>query len=110
MRITGGGASSVQLDPKDPTKTTRIGMILSSELNEVLVKFLKDNSDIFKLSHKDMPGISLEMMVHKLNVDPTFRPIKQKKRTFNPERYEATKKEVEKLLKAGLIKEVIYPT
>lgn len=60
----------------DLAKTTRIGTMLPSELKEALMEFLKDNSDVFTWSHNDMPGIDLEMMVHKLNMDPNFMPVK----------------------------------
>lgn len=91
-------------------KTTRISTMLPFELKDAFVKFLNDNSDVFAWSHKDMPGIDLEAMVHKLNFDPSFRTIKQKRRAFNLERYEVIKKKVDKLLKAELINEVLYPT
>ncbi|XP_010424499.1 PREDICTED: uncharacterized protein LOC104709616 [Camelina sativa] len=40
---------------------------------------------------------------------PTFRPVKQKRRKLGPERAEIVNKEVERLLKAGQIREVKYP-
>ncbi|XP_058189286.1 uncharacterized protein LOC131306874 [Rhododendron vialii] len=46
---------------------------------------------------------------HKLNVDPTVRPVKQKKRAIAPERNEAAAKEVDKLIQAESIREVLYP-
>lgn len=98
----------MELDSSDPMKTTRIGTMLPSELKEVLMEYLRDNSYIFSWSHKDMPGIDPSMMVYKLKVDPNFRPINQKMRTFNPKRYEMIKMEVEQLLKTGLINEVLY--
>ncbi|XP_074336498.1 uncharacterized protein LOC141673651 [Apium graveolens] len=45
----------------------------------------------------------------RLDVDPTRKAVKQKKRTYAPDRMEAIKKEVEKLLKAGFIEEVQFP-
>ncbi|KAK3007892.1 hypothetical protein RJ639_015233 [Escallonia herrerae] len=36
----------------------------------------------------DMPGIDPEIITHRLNVDPSKKPVKQKKRTFAPERQE----------------------
>lgn len=78
-------------------------------MKETRTKFLKDNSNVFAWSHKDMPRIESEVMVHKLNVDPDFKQVKQKRRALNLDRYEAIKKEVEKLLKARLIREVLYP-
>ena len=71
--------------------------------------FLRDNQDVFAWSHKDMPGINLSIMVHKLNVSPSFSPIRQKKRVFTQERDKAIAEEVRKLLEADFIREVYYP-
>ena len=56
-----------------------------------------------------MTRISTEVISHELNVDPTFKPIKQKRRKLGPDRAEAVNVEVTRLLKAGLIREVKYP-
>ena len=48
-------------------------------------------------------------MVHKLNMSPSFPPIRQKKRVFAPERDRAITEEVGMLQEAGFIKEVYYP-
>ena len=39
----------------------------------------------------DMPEIDPRLITHKLNVDPTMKAFKQKKRSFAPERQEAIK-------------------
>ncbi|KAJ9561324.1 hypothetical protein OSB04_006484 [Centaurea solstitialis] len=44
-----------------------------------------------------------------LNVDPSFKPIKQKHRKFAPERNKVINDEVDNLLKTGKIREVKYP-
>uniref|UniRef100_A0A2N9GRS6 Uncharacterized protein n=1 Tax=Fagus sylvatica TaxID=28930 RepID=A0A2N9GRS6_FAGSY len=49
------------------------------------------------------------VMIHKLNVNPSMHPIKQKRRVFAPERNAAVMAEVDKLLTAGFIREVYYP-
>ena len=56
-----------------------------------------------------MPRIDPSVMVHKLNVLPSFPPIRQKKRVFAQERDKAIVKEVRKLLEADFIREVYYP-
>ena len=56
-----------------------------------------------------MPRISLEMIVHILNVDLDMKPVKQKRRKFAPERVKAVAEEVEKLLRVQFIREVYYP-
>ena len=56
-----------------------------------------------------MPGIDNKVIEHRLNVDPTRKPIQQKRRVFALERNRAIVEEVEKLLSAGFIREVYYP-
>jgi hypothetical protein len=56
-----------------------------------------------------MPGIDPTTICHKLNVNPSIRPIKQKRRVFAPDRNQAISDEVEKLLTAEFIREVFYP-
>ena len=56
-----------------------------------------------------MPEIPPKVITHKLNVDPSFRPVRQKKKNFPPERQEAIKTKVDKLLTADFIWEVYYP-
>jgi hypothetical protein len=55
-----------------------------------------------------MPGIDPSIIVHRLNVDPSFRPVKLRRRTFTPERNQAIAEEVTRLLAAGFIWEVDY--
>ena len=64
---------------------------------------------MFAWSAADMSGIHPELITHKLNVDPSQKTVKQKKRSFAPERQEAIKQEVEKLLEAGFIEEIQFP-
>jgi len=56
-----------------------------------------------------LSGIDPSGIIHKLNVDPNHRPVKQRRRTFAAERNQAVAEEVEKLLKVGFIREVDYP-
>ena len=56
-----------------------------------------------------MPGIDPSIVVHRLNVSPSFSPVQQKKRVFTQERDKAMAEEVQKLLEADFIREVYYP-
>ncbi|CAL2257393.1 unnamed protein product [Prunus armeniaca] len=56
-----------------------------------------------------MSGISPDFIRHKLNISPFFKLIRQKRRSYNAERYEAMKTEVDKLQAIGFIHEVTYP-
>ncbi|KAK4396462.1 Retrovirus-related Pol polyprotein from transposon [Sesamum angolense] len=58
---------------------------------------------------KDLQGISLDVITHRLNMNPDAKPVKQKKRMFGAERSQAIKEEVEKLLKAKYMRPLQYP-
>ena len=64
---------------------------------------------MFAWTHEDMPGIDPEVACHRLAIRKGARPVRQKRRCFNEEKYEAISSEVEKLLKVGFIWEVNYP-
>nr|POF02826.1 transposon ty3-g gag-pol polyprotein [Quercus suber] len=100
---------TVELADEEPNKTTRIGTTLSPKMRTKLVQFFKENLDVFAWSHDDMPGISPEVIQHRLNVDPERKPVKQRRRVFTPERDQAVTNEVNKLLAAGFIRKVYYP-
>ena len=67
------------LDDFKLVRTTRIGTLASLMVRQALTPFLKDNQDVFAWSHKDLPGIDPSIMVHRLNVLPSFPPICHKK-------------------------------
>lgn len=53
-----------------------IGVDLNKVTKEWLTIFLYKNTDIFAWFATDMPGIDLDMMVHKLNIDLTYCLVK----------------------------------
>ena len=56
-----------------------------------------------------MPGINPSVITHRLNVYPSSKLVRQKKRVFAPKRDNAIKEEVQKLTTAKFIQEVYYP-
>jgi hypothetical protein len=56
-----------------------------------------------------MPVVPKELIEHCLKVDHKATPRKQQLRHFAPDKREAIKKELAKLLAAGFIKEVYHP-
>jgi hypothetical protein len=57
-----------------------------------------------------MLGIPSEMIEHKLDIDPSYKPVKQKERRYTPGKCETIRQEVNKLLKAEFIRPVEYPS
>ena len=99
----------ISLDEDNPERCTRVGADLEEKIKKDLVQFLKKNIDVFAWSHEDMPGIDPSVITHHLNVCPSSKLVRQKKRVFAPERYDAIKDEVQKLMVAKFIREVYYP-
>jgi hypothetical protein len=64
----------------DASKEVVIGADLDPKQELALTSFLRDNADIFAWSPSDMPGVPRELAEHKLEVNKTARPIKQKLR------------------------------
>ena len=98
----------VQLDD-NPEHLAYIGSKLAEDLRRLLTHFLKQNQDVFVWKQEYMGGIDPAIITHRLNVSPSFKPVKQKIRSFAPERQKAINEEVDKLLHAGAIREVEYP-
>ena len=97
----------VQIDD-NPKHLAYIGSRLAEDLIHPLIHFLKQNKDVFAWKQEDMRGIDPAIISHRLNVSPSFKPIKQK-RSFSLERQKAINEEVGKLLQARAIREVEYP-
>ena len=55
-----------------------------------------------------MSGIDPSVITHCLNICPSSKPVRQKKRVFAPKRDDAIKDEVQKLIVAKFIQEVYY--
>ena len=98
----------VQLDD-NPEHLAYICSKLAEDLRSLLTHFLKQNQDVFTWKQEDMGGIDPAIITHRLNVSPSFKLVKQKRRSFALERQKAINEEVGKLLQAGAIREVEYP-
>ena len=98
----------VSLDD-DPEHLAYIGSKLAEDLKSLLTQFLRQNKDVFAWKQADMGGIDPTVITHRLNTSPSFKLVKQKSRSFTPERKKAINEEVGKLLQAGAIREVEYP-
>ncbi|GFS40353.1 hypothetical protein Acr_00g0068050 [Actinidia rufa] len=58
---------------------------------------------------KRHPGIDPEVAMHKLFTKPEYSPVRQKRRKFAPERLKVIEDEVNKLIKANVVREAHYP-
>jgi hypothetical protein len=86
-----------------------LGSQLSDEQEKTLLRFLFNNNDVFAWTANVLFGVNRDVIEHSLNVDPTFRPRKQRLRKMSDDKVEGAQNEVKRLLSVGVIKEVTYP-
>ena len=57
-----------------------------------------------------MPSISSLVIVHKLNADPNFKHVQQRRKAYSAKKSKAAAEEIKKLCEVGFIKEIQYTT
>jgi hypothetical protein len=65
---------------------------------------------VFPWKTSNLTGVSRDIIEHKLQVNPSARPRKQRLRKMSDEKVVAAKAEVQRLLDARFIRDVDYPT
>lgn len=64
----------------------------------------------FAWDTSDMPGIDPHVITHKMNVDPSIKPVKQKMRRFTHEKNQAINEDVDRPMSSNkMIREVQHP-
>ncbi|CAA0840187.1 Unknown protein, partial [Striga hermonthica] len=87
----------------------RIGRDLGEPIRSRLIQLVREFADIFSYTAEELTGISAEVIEHRLNIDLSVRPVKQKRRHHGAEMDKIIEQEVEKLLGARHIKEIQFP-
>ena len=100
--VTARPAPSKELEPvqlgDQPEHLLYIGSKLAEDIRSSLIRFIEQNMKVFAWKQEDMSGVDPAVITHRLNVNPSFKPVKQKRRSFAPERQKAVNEEVGKLL------------
>ncbi|GJX64167.1 reverse transcriptase domain-containing protein [Tanacetum coccineum] len=76
---------------------------LSDDEKTALIKVLKSRKQAIAWKLSDIKGINPEFCSHKILMEDDYEPAVQHQRRVNPKIHDVIKKEVEKLLDAGLI-------
>ena len=78
---------SEELEPvqlhDQPEHLVYIGSKLAEDVKDLLIRFLKQNVEVFAWKQEDMGGIDPAVITHKLNVAPSFKPVNRKEE-FSP--------------------------
>ena len=90
---------------KDGGKPVIISNTLSKSEEDRLISVLKDNQKAIGWALSDLKGISPSYCMHKIHMEQDYKPVTQPYRKLNPVMKDVVRKEVLKLLEAG----IIYP-
>lgn len=74
----------IPLDENNPERYTRVRADIEKKSKQDLFQFLKKSIDVFAWCHKDMPGIDPSIITHRLNIYPSSKLVRQKKRSVCP--------------------------
>jgi hypothetical protein len=88
---------------EDGIKPVIISSSLSCKEEKKLIDILKNNKDAIGWTLSDLKGISPSYCMHKIMMEDNFKPVAQPQRRLNPTMKEVVRKEVVKLLEAGMI-------
>ena len=86
----------VDLGTSSEKKEVKIGTGMSAPIRKELTVLLKDYQDIFTWLYKDMPGLSSDIVQHRLPLNLECSPVKQKLRRMKPETSLKIKEKVKK--------------
>jgi len=95
----------VPLEEEQPECTVQLGRDVTALDRQSLLSLLREYKDVFIFGSEEMPSIAPTVIEHRLNVDPLHRPVVQKRHHMGLERAVVANAKVQKLLKAGFIRE-----
>jgi hypothetical protein len=94
-------------DGKTP-RPTFVNKTLETNPRDEMISLLKEYADFFAWNYTEMPGLSREIVEHRLPIKSGFRPFKQKAITFRPDLLPRIKDEIRRLLEANFIRPCRY--
>jgi hypothetical protein len=89
-------------------RPTYVSALLDVNQKQEIIELLKAYTCCFAWDYTEMPGISRELVKHRLPIKAGFRPYKQGARNFKLEIIGRVKEEVDRLLQAGFIQPCCY--
>ena len=98
----------VDLGDGEIKRPTYISAKIDPSLKNEMVCFLKEFKDCFSWDYNEMPGLSRDLVEHRLPIRPDKRPIKQSPRRFALEVVLNIKEEIERLLRSKFIRTARY--
>jgi hypothetical protein len=99
-----GPLKEIDIGDSKTLRPTFINKTLEADPRDEMIGLLKDYIDCFAWSYTEMPGLSRELVEHRLPIKPGFRPYKQRTRSFRLDILPSIKDKIDHLLGANFIR------
>jgi hypothetical protein len=99
---------SLNIGTLESPKNVKIGAQCSDEEKLKFVRLLGEFQDVFAWSYEDLRGFDPSLIQHAIHIKEGIKLVRKKQRPINPALKETILKELEKLLKVGIIFPVKY--
>jgi hypothetical protein len=103
-----GETISLNIGMPDYPKNVKIGAQCSDEEKMKFTELLSEFQEVFAWSYEDLCGFDPALIQHAIPIKEGIKLVRKKQRPINPTLDETIRKELEKLLKAGIIFPVKY--
>ncbi|XP_074271002.1 uncharacterized protein LOC141594921 [Silene latifolia] len=110
VQATVDDLKGINLGTNEEPRPVYVSSLLTVQEQTEYVELLSEYKDVFAWSYQEMPSLSPKIAVHRLAIRKGVSPKKQPRRRFRPEMLPEIEAEVNKLIDAGFIREVKYPT
>ncbi|XP_070020741.1 uncharacterized protein [Nicotiana sylvestris] len=110
VKTTVDALKEVNFGTDEEQRPTYLSALLEVDEESTYIELLKEFRDVFAWSYKEIPGLDPKVAFHHLVVKNGARPVKQDQRRFKLDLVPLIETEVNKLIEAGFIREVKYPT
>ncbi|KAK9017849.1 hypothetical protein V6N11_000850 [Hibiscus sabdariffa] len=99
---------TLNLGTEEERREVKIGITISADTRQNLIKLLQEYIDMFAWSYQDMPGLDEDIAIHRLPIRPECKPVQQKLRRMKPEMLLKIREEVKKQFDTGFLQAVTY--
>ena len=89
-------------------RPTFVKQSLKANYKAKLIELLREYVDCFAWNYHEMPGLSHELVEHRLPIKTGFRPYKQPSRRCTVVIYDRVKEEINRLLEANFVRPCRY--
>jgi hypothetical protein len=103
-----GETISLNIGTPDSPKNVKIGSQCTDEEKLKIIDLLREFQDVFPSSYEDISGFDPALIQHAIPIKEAIKPVRKKQIPINPALEATITKELEKLLKAGIIFPVKY--